>query len=171
MRLVVHLHSCPRVGAAVATLAAIAALAACGESARRYPSYEEDLAAITAFNARYLGSINDEDIETLASLTTEGHIMLMPGRAPIVGKAANDEANGRAFEQFTFDETWEPVETVISGDLAFQRGTYTTTATPRAGGDARSISGNFLRIYQRQANGEWRMTRDTFNSVNPTPTN
>jgi ketosteroid isomerase-like protein len=156
---------------AVAALAAAAALASCGESASRQPTYEQDLAAITAFNARYLGSINDEDIETLASLTTEGHVMLMPGRAPLVGKAANDEANGRAFEQFTFDETWEPVETVISGDLAFQRGTYATTATPRAGGDARTISGNFLRIYQRQSNGEWRMTRDTFNSVNPAPTN
>jgi ketosteroid isomerase-like protein len=151
--------------------AAVASLSACGKSAARYPSYEEDLAAITAFNARYLGSINDEDIETLASLTTDGHVMLMPGRAPLVGKAANDQANGRAFEQFTFDETWEPVETVISGDLAFQRGTYTTTATPRAGGDARTISGNFLRIYQRQPNGEWRMTRDTFNSVNSAPTN
>ena len=152
-------------------IVAIAALSACGESASRYPTYEEDLAAITAFNARYLGSINDEDIKTLASLTTDGHVMLMPGRAPLVGKSANDEANGRAFDQFTFDETWEPVETVISGDLAFQRGTYTTTATPRAGGDSRSISGNFLRIYQRQPNGEWRMTRDTFNSVNPAPTN
>jgi ketosteroid isomerase-like protein len=160
----------PYIGA-VAALAAAAALASCGESVSLRPTYEQDLAAITAFNARYLGSINDEDIETLASLTTDGHVMLMPGRAPLVGKAANDEANGRAFEQFTFDETWEPVETVISGDLAFQRGTYTTTATPRAGGDARSISGNFLRIYQRQPNGEWRMTRDTFNSVNPAPTN
>jgi ketosteroid isomerase-like protein len=38
---------------------------------------------------------------------------------------------------------------------------------PRGGGDARTISGNFLRIYQRQSNGEWRMTRDTFNSVPP----
>ena len=157
-----------RLGVAVA---ALACLSACGQSAPRYPTYEEDLAAITAFNARYLGSINDEDIETLASLTTDGHVMLMPGRDPIVGKTANDEANGRAFEQFTFDEKWDPVETVISGDLAFQRGTYTTTATPRAGGDARSISGNFLRIYQRQPNGQWRMTRDTFNSVNPAPAN
>jgi ketosteroid isomerase-like protein len=156
---------------AVLSATSIFGLSACGESASRYPTYEEDLEAITAFNARYLGSINDEDIATLSSLTTDGHIMLMPGRAPLVGKAANDEANGRAFEQFTFDETWEPIETVISADLAFQRGTYTTTATPRNGGDARTISGNFLRIYQRQPNGEWRMTRDTFNSVNAAPSN
>jgi ketosteroid isomerase-like protein len=56
----------------------------------------------------------------------------------------------------------------VSGDLAFQSGTYTVISTPRSGGDARSTKGSFLRIYQRQANGEWRMTRDTFNSESST---
>jgi len=131
------------------------------------PSYAEDLAAITEFNARYLGAINDEDIATLSSLTTEGHVILIPNREPIVGKAANDAANGGAFERFTFDETWTPVETVIDGDLAFQRGTFTTIATPRSAGERLEVSGSFMRIYQRQANGEWRMTRDMFNSSAP----
>ena len=147
---------------AVAWLAAL--LAACGTAEPPRPSLEEDLAAIAAFNQRYLQAINDEDIAALSSLTTEGHIMLAPNRAPIVGKAANDEANGRAFEQFFFDETWTPVETVVSGDWAHQRGTFVVVATPKAGGDAQEISGSFLRIYRRQPNGEWRMIRDMFNS-------
>jgi ketosteroid isomerase-like protein len=153
--------------AAVAVLGLIGSLAACGDSTPKRPSLEQDLAAITAFNKRYLGAINDENIETLSALTTEGHVMLAPGRPPIVGKAANDAMNGRAFEQFEFDESWSPVETVVSGDLAFQRGTYVSSAKPRAGGETRTIQGSFLRIYQRQANGEWRMTRDTFNSEPP----
>jgi ketosteroid isomerase-like protein len=137
----------------------------CGQPQR--PSYEEDLAAITEFNARYLGSINDEDIATLSSLTTEGHVILIPNREPIVGKEANDAANRGAFERFTFDETWTPVETVIDGDLGFQRGTFTTIAMPRGDGQRIEVSGSFLRIYQRQPNGEWRMTRDMFNSSTP----
>jgi ketosteroid isomerase-like protein len=146
-----------------ATLVAVS-LAACQGIDSPQPTLEQDIAAIAAFNARYLKSINDGDIATLSSLTTEGHIMLPPSRPPIVGKAANDEANGRAFEQFDFDETWTPQETVVSGDWAHQRGTFTVVATPKAGGERREISGNFLRIYQRQANGEWRMIRDMFNS-------
>jgi len=147
-------------------LAGFAVLAtACGQPQR--PTYEEDLAAITAFNARYLGSINDEDIATLSSLTTEGHVILIPNREPIVGKEANDAANRSAFERFTFDETWTPVETVIDGDLGFQRGTFTTIATPRGDGERLEVSGSFMRIYQRQPNGEWRMTRDMFNSSTP----
>jgi len=149
---------------ATATAFVAALLTGCGDAGSRQPPLDQDLAAIAGFNKRYLGAINDEDIATLSSLTTEGHVMLAPSRAPIVGKKANDELNGTAFERFNFDETWTPIETVVSGDLAFQRGTYTTAITPKDGGDKREISGAFLRIYQRQPNGEWRMTRDTFNS-------
>ena len=129
------------------------------------PTLEQDLAAITEFNRRYLKAINDEDITTLSSLTDDGHIMITPGRAPIIGKAANDAANARVFKQFDIDETWTPEETFVSGDLAYQRGTYTVAATPKAGGNTTRTSGHFLRIYRRQPNGEWRMTHDTFNSV------
>jgi ketosteroid isomerase-like protein len=148
----------------IGTLALAASLAGCGPGAPGGPTVEEDIAAIMAFNERYLGSINEEDIATLASLTTDGHVMITPSRPPIVGKAANDAANRRVFEEFTIDETWNPTETLVSGDLAFQTGSYTVTATPRSGGEARTSKGTFLRIYQRQPNGEWRMTRDTFNS-------
>jgi ketosteroid isomerase-like protein len=129
------------------------------------PTLEQDLAAITEFNRRYLEAINDEDIATLSSLTTDDHILISSGRPPVVGKAANDEANGRVFKQFDIVETWTPAETVVDGDLAYQRGTFTVEATPRAGGTTTKTSGNFLRIYRRQPNGEWRMTRDMFNST------
>ena len=126
-----------------------------------------DEAAIADFNRRYLGAINDGDSATLSSLTTEGHIMLAPGRQPIVGKAANDEANARVAKMFKIDEHWTPLETVISGDLAYQRGTFTVAATPKAGGETRNTSGNFLRIYRRQSDGSWRMVRDMFNGDKP----
>jgi ketosteroid isomerase-like protein len=64
-------------------------------------------------------------------------------------------------------ETWSPIETVISGDLAYQRGTFTVNATPKAGGNTSHSTGTFLRIYRKQANGEWRMVRDMFNSDQP----
>jgi ketosteroid isomerase-like protein len=150
--------------AALAAAAALSALAACGDTTSKRPTTEQDVAAIMEFNKHYLGAINDGDIKTLSGLTTDGHVMIAPNRPPIVGKAANDAMNGRAFEQFEFDESWSPTQTVVSGDLAFQQGSYVSTAKPRSGGESRTIRGTFLRIYQRQPNGEWRMTRDTFNT-------
>jgi ketosteroid isomerase-like protein len=126
-----------------------------------------DLAAIAEFNRRYLQAINDEDIATLSSLTTEDHIMIASGRPPLVGKAANDAANARVFKQFDIVETWTPVETVVDGNLAYQRGTFTVAATPRAGGNTTNTRGNFLRIYRRLPDVGWRMVRDMFNSEQP----
>ncbi|HVJ29276.1 MAG TPA: nuclear transport factor 2 family protein [Gammaproteobacteria bacterium] len=145
----------------------LAVLLAAGCSTKTQPTFADDLAAITGFNERYLAAINNEDIAALSALTTDGHIMLVPNSAPVVGKAANDAMNGGAFARYEFSETWQPVETVIDGDLAFQRGTFTTIATPRGDGDRLEVNGSFMRIYQRQANGDWRMTRDMFNSSTP----
>jgi ketosteroid isomerase-like protein len=146
---------------------AFAALLAQGCSSETQPTFADDLAAITAFNERYLRAINEEDIAALSALTTDGHIMLAPNSEPVVGKAANDALNGGAFQRYEFSETWRPVETVVDGDLGFQRGTFTVIATPRGDGDRLEVNGSFLRIYRRQANGEWRMTRDMFNSSTP----
>ncbi len=125
------------------------------------------LAAITAFNTRYLKAINDGDITALSALTSPDHIMIAPNRPAIMGKAANDAANGAAFQHFRFEEHWVPQETVVNGDLAYQRGTFTVVAHPRSGGPSRTTRGNFLRIYRRQPDGSWWMTHDMFNSDQP----
>ena len=125
-----------------------------------------DEAAIAEFNRRYLKAINDGDIDTLASLTTDGHMMILSGGAPLVGKQALVDAMSRAFQTTDFDESWAPEETVVSGDLAYQRGTFVVVAKPKAGGAESRITGNFLRIY-RKVGGAWFMVRDTFNSQQP----
>jgi uncharacterized protein (TIGR02246 family) len=125
-----------------------------------------DEAAIAEFNRRYLKAINDGDIDTLASLTTDGHMMIMSGGPPLTGKKALVDAMTRAFETTDFDESWEPQETVVSGDLAYQRGTFVVVAKPKAGGNESRVTGNFLRIY-RKIDGAWFMVRDSFNSQQP----
>ena len=151
----------------MSALVIFSVLLGAGCSAETQPPFADDLAAITGFNERYLDAINKEDIRALSALTTDGHVMLPPNQEPVVGKAANDAMNGGAFERYEFSETWRPVETVIDGDLGFQRGTFTVIATPKGAGDRLEVNGSFLRIYQRQANGDWRMTRDMFNSSTP----
>jgi ketosteroid isomerase-like protein len=51
--------------------------------------------------------------------------------------------------------------------LAYQRGTFTVAATVKTGGPTHTTHGNFLRIYRRQADGSWRMTRDMFSGDQP----
>ena len=125
-----------------------------------------DEAAIAEFNRKYVKAINDGDIDTLASLTTDGHMMIMSGGPPLTGKKARVDAMTRAFQTTQFDESWAPEETVVSGDLAYQRGTFIVIAKPKAGGAETRTTGNFLRIY-RKIGGAWFMVRDSFNSQQP----
>jgi uncharacterized protein (TIGR02246 family) len=124
----------------------------------------EDMASIAEFNRQYLEAINTGDIDTLAALTTEDHMMISSGGTPLSGKQALVDAMTGAFERLSFSESWKPEETVVSGDLAYQRGTFIVIATPKSGGDASATVGNFLRIYRRQPDGRWLMVRDSFNS-------
>ena len=152
---------------AVTTTALLACLSGCAATRPAPDLRAADLAAIADFNQQYLRAINDGNIEALSALTTEGHMMLAPNRPPLQGKEGNIAAMRRAFEQFKIDETWTPVEIEVSGDWAWQRGTYKVIATPKSGGAGRTSTGNFLRIYRRQADGAWRMIRDMFNSDQP----
>ena len=143
--------------------AALLSLSAAG-AAFAQTADQEALTAISEFNRQYLKAINESDIELLASLTTEDHMMISSGGAPLVGKTALVDAMSRAFERLDFDETWTPEETVVSGDMAYQRGRFVVVARPRDGGEVSRTEGNFMRIYRRQPDGRWFMVRDMFNS-------
>lgn len=154
-------------GISCAALLAVAA-AGCGRmSAPATRTAAADEAAIDDFDRRYLEAINDGDIDTLASLTTDRHMMISGGRPPLAGKQALVDTMTRAFAAFDIDETWSPEETMVSGDLAYRRGTWVVVATPKAGGATSRTTGSFVRIYRRQPDGAWHMVRDILSTDAP----
>lgn len=145
-------------------LVAMASLGGCGWFGDDTPTSSEDLAAIAEFNRQYLAAINAGDIDALLELTSDAQIMIAPNREPIAGKADTAAAFRRMFEEFDIEESWSPGETALGGDWAYQRGRFRVVATPKAGGDARTTTGHYLRILARQPDGTWRMTIDMFNN-------
>jgi ketosteroid isomerase-like protein len=123
-----------------------------------------DIAALDEFDRQYLEAINDGDIDTLARLTTDDHMMISSGRPPLAGKQALVDAMTRAFAAFDIDETWSVEETMVSGDLAYRRGTFAVVAAPKAGGNASRTTGSFVRIYRRLPGRAWYMVRDVLAS-------
>ena len=134
-----------------------AVVAACGEPATPQ-SQAADLAAIAAVNARTLEALNSGDWARLNELTDDDYVAIIRG-TPTSGRERLEAANRRFLEQWQDQEAWLPEETIIDGDLAFQRGSFTMTLTPRQGGDARSLAGTYLHIYQRKPDGSWALTR------------
>ena len=134
-----------------------AVVAACGEPATQQ-SQAAALAAIEAVNARTLEALNSGDWARLNELTDDDYVAIIRG-TPTSGRERLEAANRRFLEQWQDQEAWLPEETIIDGDLAFQRGSFTMTLTPRQGGDARNVAGTYLHIYQRKPDGSWALTR------------
>ena len=134
-----------------------AAVAACEQAATEH-SEAADLAAIQAVNARTLEALNAGDWARLNEVTDDDYVAIIRG-TPTSGRERLQASNQRFLEQWKDEEAWLPVETIIDGDLAFQRGSFTMTLTPRQGGEARSLAGTYMHIYQRKPDGSWALTR------------
>ncbi len=134
-------------------------LAACErDTAGTAAAIEADVVAIEAVNARILGALNAGDWARLNELTHDEYVAIINGR-PIAGRERLEASNQRFLEQWQDEEAWLPDETVVDGDLAFQRGSFTMTLTPRqSGGEPRALDGTYLHIYERKAD-RWELTR------------
>jgi ketosteroid isomerase-like protein len=128
---------------------------------------DHDLRAIHALNRHDVDSVLAGDISAIASQWTDDFVTLS-SRATIRGKAANlalvEASAGQmnAFEPVDYVVEFE--EITISGEFAYEWGTYRGSARPRAGGEAMSYRGKLLRILQRQSDGSWKMHRTMMTS-------
>jgi ketosteroid isomerase-like protein len=134
--------------------ATCALLAACSPP----PEVAADIAAIAQVNERMLGALNSGDWARLNELTDESYVAIIGGNA-IQGKAQLEAANQRFLEQWQDEERWLPEETLVDGDLAVQRGSFTMRLTPKSGGESRDLAGTYVHVYQRKPDGAWALTR------------
>jgi ketosteroid isomerase-like protein len=85
---------------------------------------------------------------------------------PVIGK----EASGVALAAKPGQLTWQNVKTDVStsGDLGYTYGAYEF----KASGDSKTTeSGNYMRIWKKQANGKWRVVLDLLNPIPPATAN
>ena len=134
--------------------ASVALVAACNPP----PEVAADIAAIGEVNARMLSALNAGDWARLNELTDESYVAIIGGNA-IQGKAQLEAANQRFLEQWQDEEHWLPEETLVDGDLAVQRGSFTMRLTPKSGGESRDLAGTYVHVYQRKPDGSWALTR------------
>ena len=76
----------------------------------------------------------------------------------------------RAFlDQFRLQFSLAVDEVRVLGEWAFERGDYTISLNPKAGGPTMQDIGKYITIYQRKPGDTWRIARDIWNSSNPPP--
>lgn len=128
---------------------------------------EADISAINNILDQYASSINAGDLDLWISLWADDGIQMPPNAPAVIGKGQLRAENESMFGEFILKMVITNKEVRVAGDLAFVRGTYTFSLTPKAGGETIMTDGKYLSIVERQADGSWKFARDCFNDNAP----
>jgi len=130
---------------------------------------DRDLAAVDAVRAAWVAAVAAGNSAALSDLLTDDYEVWAHGAEPIHGPAAAAAAMSAALARFHIEQSFEAIETVVSGDWAFQRGIERMTVTPRDGGTAQSMAQRALLILRRGHDGQRRYARGMTNGLPATP--
>ncbi len=161
----------PHVRTMLAALVISAGAAACAPAAAPPgPPTGDDATKINALRDNFAAAFNAGDAAKVVEGYTADAIAMPAHHAMVSGKDALLAYNRDFFSQMSAKLTLTPAETVVSGDWGYDRGTFTMTVTPKAGGAPMNDQGKYLVLIQKQADGSWKVTRDIDNSDMPMPT-
>jgi ketosteroid isomerase-like protein len=114
---------------------------------------EAILRAIESFAASY----NSGDLSALLSYYDDDLVKVRQG-AQAESKADTERRVKDVFTRFDTKVEVENLEIEVSGDMAFTRGIFTVTLSPRDGGEAQQVVRRYLEVWRKRA-GKWRVAR------------
>lgn len=124
----------------------------------------EDLrSAMEADNARWLAAYNTNNPAAFPTMYTEDAVVLPPGAQPVTGRQAIGQFWGDRLKPGNRkDHTFEIVSIQQDGKYAYQVARWTLKVVKNAG-EPTNLSGNTVRIFERQADGTWLTKVHIFN--------
>ena len=140
------------------------ALMACAPAA---PDTAADVEAVKQVTAMEAQSVNAGDVDGHVSTLTADAKALPPNGPMLTGTDAIRGWIEELHQQFTTNLVYSESEVVVSGDLAVERFTGTLTFTPKGGGVPMVEDLKGVHVFQRQADGSWKITIDVWNSSAP----
>ncbi|HWL92594.1 MAG TPA: nuclear transport factor 2 family protein [Phycisphaerae bacterium] len=132
---------------------------------------DADIDAIRQLAADMARAEVSGDAEFLRGTLSPDIVIMPPGIPAIEGIEACAEWMRGVLEsvqrEFEVDLTYSTAEITVSGDWAFERGTYCQTLTSRAGGGVSQETGKYLRVYFNAGDGPWKAARIIWNIDGP----
>ena len=141
-------------------------LAACAPQAQAPPAAPPDTraadeAAIHAAVKEWSASAQAKDADKFASFYAESATVMFEDAADISGSASIREAIGGMMQDpnFALSFAADKVVAARSGDLAYETGTYEMTMSDAKKKPA-TEKGHYVVVWQKQADGAWKVVRD-----------
>jgi len=118
----------------------------------------------------YTAAINSNDADSIMEMMTDDVVFLAAHAPPMIGKAAVRPWVDGYLEAYATAWDKRSQELIVAGEWAFERYSYRSTDTPRAGGPPVVDTGWGLAVFHREADGKWRVARDAFGTDQRLPT-
>jgi len=127
-----------------------------------------DMDAINKIREDFITAFNAGDAAKIGDLYADDAVQMPGDGSPTLkGRAAIIERNKGFFEAFNVKMTITPSRNAVSGDLAYDEGTYAIELTPKkAGSKPMSEEGRYVIVLRREAGG-WKVIEDIDNTIMP----
>lgn len=139
-------------------------LAACAKPSDSAGTSPDDVVAIVSLRDSIQAAETGGRPDGMLAAFAEDVVLMAPGMPAMVGKTAATEAIRGMFQAMTFSVQYASDEVVVMGEWAYDRGSYTASMTPKAGGPAGADRGKYLWLLHRQADGSWKYHRVIWNA-------
>ena len=120
----------------------------------------EDLADILQ---RLERAENAGDADYIVSMMADDVVIMVPSEPVQEGREACETflrgMLGWMMESLNRHIKYVSAEVRVIGDYAFDRGTFSFTATPKGTDDTAHAQGKYFWLYSRNAGGRWKMAR------------
>ena len=129
---------------------------------------DEVRAAIAAIDKKFMEDANRGDAAAGAAAYTDDAILMPPNHSPLEGKQAIEQYLAEIAPLFQ-DSNFQLsiLEVDVQGDTTIVRGTYSANITMPGVDATMTDQGKTLQVWKKQADGSWRIHRDTWNSNIP----
>jgi len=156
-------------GAALSLVTAVLVIVGCSNSGQQTAQKEQaagevdrraaDEAAIRANDSAWIKAIAANNTQQAMSYYTSDAVLMAPGM-PL---ASGTDAVGKTWSALTsmpgFALTFAPDKVVVSGDMAYEVGSYALTTNDKKG-KPHTENGKYVAVWQRQADGSWKAVVD-----------
>jgi uncharacterized protein (TIGR02246 family) len=127
-----------------------------------------DGAGVERTTAAFHQALRSNDLEAFMSYVGDDVFFMPPGEPAVRGRDAVREWMTAFLTQYrTSSLTLAEREVLAGNDWAVELGTFEWALEPATGGAAVVDRGNYMQVWQRQADRTWRFAREVYNSSIP----
>jgi uncharacterized protein (TIGR02246 family) len=147
----------------------VVALAVAGLSAQQKAAANGDEAAIAKIRTAYNLAITGQDAAGIAKLYATDGVEMPPNAPAAKGRAAIEKFHKDLAQQVMIHgSSITPTDTHISGNMAYDIGTYKQQMMPMKGGGISDDHGKYV-VVLRKDGGSWLIVAAIYNSDLPLP--